>query len=450
MTGTAAVKTAATKHCLEAIEAALDSIEPERTGATPGMRLELVQLSGRVLSRLQVLNAVLIGEADAVDAAQRVAGTPLSSWLGLGATFSKREAAAAVGQGKCLVGHRLVAGAAQDGRIGAGQARSIGKVLDGLGPQLDSAQQQQAEQLMVGLAGHLDADQLARSAPQVLAQVVPVAADEMLETRLQREVEAAQRSRSLRFFSEGGAIRFDGSLPRVEGERFIGLLNAQAASLRRTAIEARGQVGEQVSPQQRRADALIALLGNLGKAKSVAGVGGAKVLVKLDYHRLREGAAGAGLIGADQLVSAGELRRLCCDAELIPAVLRGASEVLDVGRSARLVTPAIRAALVLRDGGCAFPGCDLRAELCEAHHIVPWWNGGGTALQNLVLLCHHHHGLIEPAKYGVRDQWAVRICGDGVAEFIPPARYDRERRPIRKKDQRQEQVALPPPLRSTA
>jgi hypothetical protein len=417
-------------QCLEAIEAALNSIESQRVGLAPALRLELVQLSNQLVSRLQSLNVVLIGEAEAADASRRVAGTPLSSWLGLGSAFSKREAAAAVGQGKCLVGHQLVAAAAQEGRIGAGQARSIGKVLDTLTPELNPGQQQQAEQVMVRLAKHLDSDQLARSAPQVLAEVVPVAADELLETRLQREAEAARRARSLRFYREGGSIRFDGSLPRVDGERLIGVLNAQVGSSRRTAIEARDPAADQIAPEQRRADALVALLDRWEKTNPVAGVGGARVVVKLDYQQLLNSAAGAGVIGVDQQLSVGELRRLCCDAELIPAVLGGASEVLDVGRSARLVTPAIRTALTLRDGGCAFPGCDVRAELCEAHHVDPWWNGGATALHNLVLLCKHHHGLLEPAKFGLRDQWEVEITADGATQFLPPARYDRERRPI--------------------
>ena len=210
----------------------------------------------------------------------------------------------------------------------------------------------------------------------------------------------------------------------------MSLLNAHAESVRRTALEVRDPLSEATTPEQRRADAFIALLGSVAKAKPVAGVGGAKVIVKLDYHQLRRDAAGAGLIGEDQEVSAGELRQLCCDAELVPAVLGAPGEVLDVGRSSRLVTPAIRTALILRDGGCAFPGCDVRPELCEAHHIRPWWAGGDTALSNLVLLCHHHHGLVEPEKYGLRDQWSVQLGWDGLPEFIPPARFDPARRPL--------------------
>jgi hypothetical protein len=104
--------------------------------------------------------------------------------------------------------------------------------------------------------------------------------------------------------------------------------------------------------------------------------------------------------------------------------------VLDVGRDCRLVPPDLRAALVLRDGGCVFPGCHARPSECEAHHIIPWWKDGTTALSNLTLLCHHHHGLLEPARYGIRDQWQIQIADDGIPETIPPRRCDPQRRPL--------------------
>ena len=100
------------------------------------------------------------------------------------------------------------------------------------------------------------------------------------------------------------------------------------------------------------------------------------------------------MIGGDEPLSAGELRRICCDAEIVPVVLGSASEVLDVGRAQRLVTPGLRAALIARDGGCAFPGCDAPPSRCEAHHVQPWYLGGPTALWNLALLCHSHHPIV--------------------------------------------------------
>ncbi len=73
---------------------------------------------------------------------------------------------------------------------------------------------------------------------------------------------------------------------------------------------------------------------------------------------------------------------MACDADLIPAVLGAHSAVLDVGRNQRLFTAARRRALILRDRGCAFPGCDRPPEWCQGHHILSCAPGGTTALDN--------------------------------------------------------------------
>ncbi|WP_341350918.1 DUF222 domain-containing protein [Nocardioides convexus] len=69
-----------------------------------------------------------------------------------------------------------------------------------------------------------------------------------------------------------------------------------------------------------------------------------------------QGRSQEGRTGADARLSAQSVRRLACDAEILPAVLGSESQVLDVGRAQRLVTPAIWSALLVRDRHCAFPG----------------------------------------------------------------------------------------------
>lgn len=148
------------------------------------------------------------------------------------------------------------------------------------------------------------------------------------------------------------------------------------------------------------------------------------VVTTMDEQSLRERAEQAGLLPHGALVSAGELRRLLCDAQLTPVVLGTASEPLDVGRTHRLVTPAIRKAVTLRDGGCIFPNCHQPQTRCEAHHVIPWWAGGPTSTENLVLLCPHHHAVVEPDRFNPRaDQWRV--------EFHPKTRKPTVRPPQR-------------------
>ncbi|GAA4820682.1 DUF222 domain-containing protein [Nocardioides caeni] len=136
-----------------------------------------------------------------------------------------------------------------------------------------------------------------------------------------------------------------------------------------------------------------------------------RIVVTIDHERLRRDLADTnfvpiddqGRLGSGQLLSAGVVRRLACDAEILPVVLGSESEVLDVGRSHRLVTPALWNALVLRDRHCAFPGCSRLPLACDAHHIVHWADGGVTSLANLIMLCRHHHTTIH------RSPWTVAI-----------------------------------------
>jgi len=408
---------------LAEIRAALDRVDSDRSRLAPEARLRVATTARSLTGRLDALASVLLAEADAAHSSERAAGTPMSTWMAIDQNLTRREATGALHRAAELAAHPVLGAAAVAGKVSAGQVRAINTVLGGLAPQLDAAQQVQAEQLLVGMAASLDSDALGKAAPQVLARVSPSDANELLETRLQREAEAAQRSRSLRLWRQAGSVRFEGSLPRLVGEQFITLLDAHAEALRRTAVEARDPLYTNATSEQRRADALVSLLRHAASAKPAPGVGAARVIVKLDYDQLREGAAGAGVIGDSTQLSAGELRLACCDAEVIPVVLRGAGEVLDVGRARRLVTSAMRAALIARDGGCVFPSCNAPPSACEAHHVVPWYLGGPTALWNLVLLCHSHHGLVEPAKYCLRDQWEVRIGADHLPEFFPPSRH---------------------------
>jgi hypothetical protein len=84
--------------------------------------------------------------------------------------------------------------------------------------------------------------------------------------------------------------------------------------------------------------------------------------------------------------------RLRAAMALLPPTLGGAPcQPLDVGRATRVVQPAQRSALAVRDRGCVFPGCDRPLAWCDAHHLWHWVDGGPTDLPNLALLCRAHH-----------------------------------------------------------
>jgi hypothetical protein len=84
--------------------------------------------------------------------------------------------------------------------------------------------------------------------------------------------------------------------------------------------------------------------------------------------------------------------RLRAAADKLPPTLGGAPrQPLEVGRATRVIHPAQRAALAVRDSGCVFNGCDRPLGWCEAHHLHHWLHGGPTDLSNLALLCRAHH-----------------------------------------------------------
>ncbi|WP_043436796.1 HNH endonuclease, partial [Arthrobacter sp. I3] len=123
-------------------------------------------------------------------------------------------------------------------------------------------------------------------------------------------------------------------------------------------------------------------------------------------------------------VTAGTVRKIACDADIIPVVLGGEGQILDIGRASRVFPPHIRKAITARDRGCAFPQCTIPAPWCEAHHITYWSRGGTTGTGNGTLLCSHHHHVIH------KEHWSIQMR-TGIPWFIPPPHLDPARTPRR-------------------
>jgi hypothetical protein len=124
------------------------------------------------------------------------------------------------------------------------------------------------------------------------------------------------------------------------------------------------------------------------------------------------GGAGATLEDGTP-VTAQTLRRIACDAGLVPVVHGAKGETRDVGRRRRTIPRAVRRALANRDRGCGFPGCTNR-QFVDAHHVHHWIDGGRTALDNLVLLCGAHHRLVH------EDRFKIRLDADDTKSFATP------------------------------
>lgn len=396
--------------------------------------LEAVRADARLDAWLRQAAARL----DASEATWNTHGTSTATWLADVANLTRREASALIAGGREQVRFDQVGEAALAGQVLPAQATAITHVLDQLPTEFPTATIEQAQRMMVEFARTHNSTELRRLTGRLLEVFSPETAEAAEAARLERELRLAQRNRHLTFTHDHpGSILIKGSLPVVAAEPLIRIVEAYAAAEKR-ALDAVDPNAEYVTPAMRRADGLLAMV-NHHSQQALAPVHGGdrpRISVILSYDKLlktahdNEQLAGT-LAGSGEPVAPGVLRRLLCDADLLPVVLGGPSEVLDVGTSQRFVTAAQRQALEVRDGGCAFPGCDKPPQDCHAHHIVPWWQGGPTSLANLVLACPHHHGIIEPGRDPAADRWQIRLGPDSTPEVIPPKRVDPRQTPRR-------------------
>ena len=117
--------------------------------------------------------------------------------------------------------------------------------------------------------------------------------------------------------------------------------------------------------------------------------GGAKATLMLtmslaDLQERIGAATTLGTLAAGSLLAPETARRIACDARVIPMLLGGAGEVLDLGRAERLFTPAQARVVLLRDRQCTFPGCDIPGFWGQLHHVWHWLDGEGPILPTLL------------------------------------------------------------------
>jgi hypothetical protein len=225
---------------------------------------------------------------------------------------------------------------------------------------------------------------------------------------------------------EDGMVILRARLDGVAGAVVVRALNAAAEALyqqaKRSGTErsaCRDSAGHELAPGQRRADALVLLAeaaltggldpGTAGDRYQVVvhvdaavladvteqGVSclsdGRHVLVGTRHGSSPRRSFGNPLRGFPK-EAAGTSRRVACDVATVVMTHAPDGSVLDVGRKTRTISPALRRALVERDGGCRFPGCGQSR--CDAHHVKHWADGGKTSLDNTLLLCRFHHRLV--------------------------------------------------------
>ena len=299
------------------------------------------------------------------------------------------------------------------GLVNAEQAQVIANTIRDLPADVDDEVRGKAEAALIDRPGSGSPPALRKIGEQILAYVAPELAEAADAAALARMEARARQTRAFHLSRNGdGRVRLTGWLD----EEGAATVNAALDPLCAPRHDEPG--GEPRTPAQRRADALVEICELATRTQQLPDSGGERphVVITVPFDLLVK-ELGVGTLDTGERLSPEQVRRLACDAQLIPAVLGGDGQVLDLGRTRRLITGALRRALELRDGGCAFPGCDRPPRWCHGHHVRAWSDGGSTTLDNSVLLCGYHHRIIH------RGHWSVRIAADGMPEFIPPSMW---------------------------
>jgi hypothetical protein len=291
------------------------------------------------------------------------------------------------------------------------QARVIVEVLEGIpaSAMVPVEDLRVAEEELVKAGRHLPPSDLRKLGSRVRDRLDTDGPEPAEDKARQRE--------ALRLTNAEGGVKFSGFLAAENAELFRGAIRAGAKPHK--------TVDGELDPRprdKRQADALTDILHAATATGDLPANGGVKphLTVTIDLDDLiQAGKHATGDLTYGTGLSASAVRRLACDAGIIPMILGSDSQPLDVGREQRFVTGPIRAALIHRDKGCVV--CGAPPIFCDAHHLVSWLDGGPTCLSNLVLLCRVHHiGLHQ-------GHWKVTIT-DNIVDVTRPAWAEPDRR----------------------
>jgi hypothetical protein len=357
----------------------------------------------RVVNGAQAQALRLVAEVDRRGLAPDAGAPTTAAWLTARVQMPVGQARAQVRLAHALREHPATADALEAGAVNVEHARVITAVLDSVPATVDEGTLAEAEQTLLGHAERFTPRTVGRIGAHLVAVLDPDGPEPD-----DREPADPGYFLNLRTRQDGSA----------EGE-FV--LDPVTALTLKSLVDA-GSAPQPSSVEgpdprtagRRRADAFGELVRlAAGSEHCVPGSGRPTIAVTVSLTELREQLPVLG--PDDETLTAAAVRRMACDATIIPIVLGSRSEPLDVGRRRRTVPHAIRHALIVRDKGCAFPGCERPPGWTDAHHVRPWSQGGRTSLDNLVLLCGHHHDTIH------HRGWTVHIGDSGLPEFSPPA-----------------------------
>jgi Domain of unknown function (DUF222)/HNH endonuclease len=322
------------------------------------------------------------------------------AWLRWKLNFSPAAAAGRVAAARELADLPQATEAFAEGDFSYPHAAMIARTAESLGDKMES----NAEKILVDAARELELGQL---------HVVTLKLRHLMDPDSVRE--EANESHDRRFLSLsqtlGGVFYLNGRLDSEGGATLQTALNA---------LSGPPTPDDKRTPKQRRADALVELAHQKLDSGTLPEVGGQKphlaVTVSIATLANQPGSPAADLEWA-QPIPAETARRLACDAAITPVFLASESDQPQAGHTSRSISGSQRRALVVRDKGCRFPGCDRPPDWTDAHHLQHWADGGKHVMENLVLLCRRHHRKVH------EEGWQLGITPDGDIVAMTPDHF---------------------------
>jgi hypothetical protein len=312
------------------------------------------------------------------------------AWLRWKCNFSPAAAADRVAVARQLADLPLATEAFGDGDISYPHAAMIARTAEKLGEKMEA----NAETILVTAAKELDLGQL---------RVVTMKLQHLMDP--DSVLEESNESHERRFLSLSQTL---------DGVFYLnGRLDSEGGAILQTALNALGgppTAEDRRTPKQRRADLLVELARQQLDGGNLPEVGGQRphlaVTVSIATLANQPGSPAAELEWA-QPIPAETARRLACDAAITPVFVGSESDQPQAGQTSRSISGSQRRALVVRDKGCRFPGCDRPPDWTDAHHLQHWADGGKHVMDNLVLLCRRHHRKVH------EEGWHLGITADG-------------------------------------
>lgn len=375
----------------------------DRIEVGPGAERSVGALE-RVERRLAEVKLRAIVEADRAKVAEATGASGTSAWLA-GQTQSGGDSAAAqVRLARALEDELTATGAAlAGGELPVENAAIIADAMTKLPEDVTPDERAEVEAALIEHGRKLDPRALrrrARRAIEALERKYPEDVDAAEDGQLRTEEEIAlSKARLTLHDNRDGTMSGHFTVPVLAGHILLKAIQQLAAPRRNSADWRKVRAGSPgwVDWPHLQGKAFVELLEHLptdwlhGKVAST-------IVVTVRQQHLRAG-VGAARTDTGTDLSIGEVRRLACGSGLLPAVLAGASQVLDLGRTQRYFQEAQRVALATLYETCAGTGCDRPYAWCDLHHEDPWRQDGQTNLDLAVPLCGHHHRRIHDARY---------------------------------------------------